>query len=344
MAIPVAFSIFGTKFAKCVVSINNTSINQHFPSILQMLCRSEKSFKVSGIGHLKRLPRVLFGGVSGAALLALMCGLSNPAMAQTQNAASSAGQQRIDAQLKPWYAKVERVEESSVSIVALDSRLKIEACEKPINFDFPFVSHKTVRARCESPQWQYYLQVNAASAVTATNVGVSTNSGAPSSPPPSMDKVAPTQSSASANTPSAALTSPPKTTSNNPGYHTVLTSSQFLKRGTILDPSMFTGTEVAFTPGDNSALSNPKDVAHMELLRDLPANTTLKSFDLKPMVMIKKGQQVLVSIGEGKGFLITVRAESLQDGQLGEQIRLKNTESGRPISAVVTGVNTAKAI
>ena len=346
MAIPVAFSIFGTKFAKCVVSINNTSINQHFPSILQMLCRSKKSLKVSGIGHLKKLPRVLVGGVSGAALLALVCGLSNPAIAQTQNAVTSAGQQRIDAQLKPWFAKVERVEESSVSIVALDSRLKIEACEKPINFDFPFVSHKTVRARCDSPQWQYYLQVNTAPAVATTNVGVSTNSGAPSSTASSMDKAVPTQPSpsASANTASPTLTSPPKNTPNNPGYHTVLTSSQFLKRGTILDPSMFTGTEVAFTPGDNSALSNPKDVAHMELLRDLPANTTLKSFDLKPMVMIKKGQQVLVSIGEGKGFLITVRAESLQDGQLGEQIRLKNTESGRPISAVVTGVNTAKAI
>ena len=342
----MAFSIFGTKFAKCVVSINNTSINQHFPSILQMLCRSKKSLKVSGIGHLKKLPRVLVGGVSGAALLALVCGLSNPAIAQTQNAVTSAGQQRIDAQLKPWFAKVERVEESSVSIVALDSRLKIEACEKPINFDFPFVSHKTVRARCDSPQWQYYLQVNTAPAVATTNVGVSTNSGAPSSTASSMDKAVPTQPSpsASANTASPTLTSPPKNTPNNPGYHTVLTSSQFLKRGTILDPSMFTGTEVAFTPGDNSALSNPKDVAHMELLRDLPANTTLKSFDLKPMVMIKKGQQVLVSIGEGKGFLITVRAESLQDGQLGEQIRLKNTESGRPISAVVTGVNTAKAI
>ena len=342
----MAFSIFGTKFAKCVVSINNTSINQHFPSILQMLCRSKKSLKVSGIGHLKKLPRVLVGGVSGAALLALVCGLSNPAIAQTQNAVTSAGQQRIDAQLKPWFAKVERVEESSVSIVALDSRLKIEACEKPINFDFPFVSHKTVRARCDSPQWQYYLQVNTAPAVATTNLGVSTNSGAPSSTASSMDKAVPTQPSpsASANTASPTLTSPPKNTPNNPGYHTVLTSSQFLKRGTILDPSMFTGTEVAFTPGDNSALSNPKDVAHMELLRDLPANTTLKSFDLKPMVMIKKGQQVLVSIGEGKGFLITVRAESLQDGQLGEQIRLKNTESGRPISAVVTGVNTAKAI
>ena len=342
----MAFSIFGTKFAKCVVSINNTSINQHFPSILQMLCRSKKSLKVSGIGHLKKLPSVLVGGVSGAALLALVCGLSNPAIAQTQNAVTSAGQQRIDAQLKPWFAKVERVEESSVSIVALDSRLKIEACEKPINFDFPFVSHKTVRARCDSPQWQYYLQVNTAPAVATTNVGVSTNSGAPSSTASAMDKAVPTQPSpsASANTASPTLTSPPKNTPNNPGYHTVLTSSQFLKRGTILDPSMFTGTEVAFTPGDNSALSNPKDVAHMELLRDLPANTTLKSFDLKPMVMIKKGQQVLVSIGEGKGFLITVRAESLQDGQLGEQIRLKNTESGRPISAVVTGVNTAKAI
>ena len=107
---------------------------------------------------------------------------------------------------------------------------------------------------------------------------------------------------------------------------------------------MFVGTEVASLPGDMSALSNPKDVVNMELLRDLPANTPLKSFDLKPMVMIKRGQQVIVSVGEGRGFLISIRAESLQDGQLGDQIKLKNTESGRSITAVVTGVNTAKAM
>jgi flagella basal body P-ring formation protein FlgA len=48
--------------------------------------------------------------------------------------------------------------------------------------------------------------------------------------------------------------------------------------------------------------------------------------------------------GEGKGFLITVKAEAQQDGLLGEQIRLKNPESGRSLTAVVTGMNMARGL
>jgi flagella basal body P-ring formation protein FlgA len=58
--------------------------------------------------------------------------------------------------------------------------------------------------------------------------------------------------------------------------------------------------------------------------------------------MIKRGQEVEVSAGAGQGFLITMRAEALQEGTLGEQIRLKNSESGRSLTAVVTGQNTAR--
>jgi flagella basal body P-ring formation protein FlgA len=39
-----------------------------------------------------------------------------------------------------------------------------------------------------------------------------------------------------------------------------------------------------------------------------------------------------------------LRAEAQQDGILGEQIRLKNPESGRSLTGVVTGFNAAKAI
>jgi flagella basal body P-ring formation protein FlgA len=49
-------------------------------------------------------------------------------------------------------------------------------------------------------------------------------------------------------------------------------------------------------------------------------------------------------VGEGKGFLITVRAEAQQDGLRGDQIRLKNPESGRSLTAVVTGMNTARGL
>ena len=339
-----------------------------------MLCRSEKSLKVSGNGHLKKLAQTAFKvGLAGLLArfgLCVLLGLAGTAQAQNTNNAYNPGQAKIDAQLKPWLANIERVNDASITVSLLDYRLKIEPCEKPIAFDFPFASHKTVRARCEAPAWQYYLQVSTSqpgTSVNAANTSVSpVNAGNPAS----------SQTSASVSAPAAASTGPANAvpsktivsatgaessglknvqtdppaaragTQNtmNSGFHTVLTSTQFLKRGTILDPSMFVGTEVALQPSEMAALSNPKDVANMELLRDLPANTPLKSFDLKPMVMIKRGQQVIVSIGEGKGFLISIRAESLQDGQLGDQIKLKNTESGRSISAVVTGVNTAKAM
>ncbi len=331
-----------------------------------MLCRSEKSFKVSGNGHLNKWLQTYFNvGLAGlvarltmAALMGFM-GLIAPSHAQGTTGLNNPGQLKIDAQLKPWFANIEHVSESSVSVSLLDYRLKIEPCEKPISFDFPFASHKTVRARCDSPAWQYYLQVSVNNA-SATNTSTATSSPNPPSPPTTTANTSAPGGSAPSKTPpqpstgaSEAIKStqsdpaPAKPASQNPlntGMHTVLTSPQFLKRGTILEANMFVGTEVALQPSEMSALSNPKDVVNMELLRDLPANTPLKSFDLKPMVMIKRGQLVIVSIGEGKGFLISIRAEALQDGQLGDQIRLKNTESGRSISAVVTGVNTAKAM
>ena len=51
-----------------------------------------------------------------------------------------------------------------------------------------------------------------------------------------------------------------------------------------------------------------------------------------------------MTIGEKSGFLIIVRVEALQDGRMGEQVRLKNTESGRQISGVVTGPSTVKGL
>jgi len=39
-----------------------------------------------------------------------------------------------------------------------------------------------------------------------------------------------------------------------------------------------------------------------------------------------------------------VGVEAQQDGHMGEQIRLKNTESGRLLSGVVTGPNAVRAL
>jgi flagella basal body P-ring formation protein FlgA len=95
---------------------------------------------------------------------------------------------------------------------------------------------------------------------------------------------------------------------------------------------------------DPLAISSLKDVVRAEVVRDIPAGTVLRSYDIKRSLMVKRGQSAMLTVGQGSGFQVTVRVEAEQDGYLGEQIRLKNSDSGRLISGVVTGPNTLKGL
>lgn len=127
-----------------------------------------------------------------------------------------------------------------------------------------------------------------------------------------------------------------------PVLHKVLVSKELLKRGTVISPDMFSEAEMPAAGMENQIISDAKLLKNMQLVRDLTPNTPLRSYDVKTAVLVKRGQEVQVTAGEGQGFSITMRAEALQDGGLGEQIRLKNVESGRSLSGVITGPNAAK--
>jgi flagella basal body P-ring formation protein FlgA len=49
-------------------------------------------------------------------------------------------------------------------------------------------------------------------------------------------------------------------------------------------------------------------------------------------------------VGEKSTFQVVSRVEALQDGRMGEQVRLRNTESGRVISGIVSGPNLVKGL
>jgi len=208
-------------------------------------------------------------------------------------------------QAKSWVAQSQQVPADQLVVAPLDARLKVEPCERAVRFDYPFQNRQSVRARCDAPSWQLFLQV--------------------------------TVRSTTASAPSAAA---------SPGLamRTVWVSTQLLKRGTVIQPGLLQQTTQALPPSDTQLVTDLRDLQNMELLRDWPANTPLRSYDIKPTQLVQRGQQVLVSIGEGRGFQITVRAEAQQDGLMGEQIKLKNIESGRMLSAVVSGPSTAKGI
>ena len=107
---------------------------------------------------------------------------------------------------------------------------------------------------------------------------------------------------------------------------------------------MLEETEQAATGLDNSLFGSLKDLENAEVVRDIPAGTALRSSDVRRALMVKQGQLVMLTISKGSSFAIVARVEALQDGRLGDQIRLKNPESGRLLSGVVTGPSAARGL
>jgi flagella basal body P-ring formation protein FlgA len=121
-------------------------------------------------------------------------------------------------------------------------------------------------------------------------------------------------------------------------------AKRLLQRGTILTPDMLEEVQVSTAQVDTQLLSTMKDVEQAELTRDVMAGQALRSSDVKRAVLVKQGQTVTMAVGEKSTFQILVRMEALQEGRFGEQVKLRNPESGRQVSGVVTGLNTVKGL
>jgi len=85
-------------------------------------------------------------------------------------------------------------------------------------------------------------------------------------------------------------------------------------------------------------------VLHAEVVRDLMSGAPLRSSDIRRATMVRQGQLVTMVVGEKSTFQVVSRVEALQDGRMGEQVRLRNTESGRVISGIVSGPNLVKGL
>lgn len=208
----------------------------------------------------------------------------------------------LQKQAQQWAANHPSFQGKQVQVLPVDPRITVQSCQQNMQFEQPFPNQPAIRVRCAQPAWQLFVNLNTGQPTTPANRG------------------------------SAAA----------PVLHKVLVSKELLKRGTVITPAMFSTAEMPAAGMENQIISEAKLIKNMELVRDLTPNTPLRSYDVKNAVLVKRGQEVQVTAGEGQGFSITMRAEALQEGGLGEQIRLKNVESGRSLYGVITGPNAAK--
>jgi flagella basal body P-ring formation protein FlgA len=242
-----------------------------------------------------------------------------PPVAPSATAASATSpKDKMLLQVRQWVGQNQNTEPAKVEIAPIDPRVNVLECPQPLLIDLPFASRESVRVRCAQPAWQIYLRVQTTAPVT-----------------PAPAATNPAQTAQTAQAPKAAQAAAPVN-------RTTVITRHLIQRGTQLQPAMLEEVSRPTQGLDPQAVSSLQDLIYGEAARDLPAGQVVRSNDIRRAVLVKQGQSALMSVGQGKGFEITVRVEAMQDGRMGEQIRLKNTESGRLLTGTVTGPNAVR--
>ena len=284
---------------------------------MQMLCHNP-------LPPAARQRRWLAAAQAAALSLALALGWAS-ATAQT-TAEAPLSQDNLFKEVGNWMQQTQQLSAGQFDFVPLDSRVKVQPCDRPLVMDLPFATKETVRVRClGTSSWQLYLRANIK------------NSVAKPAPPAAPAAAAPAATAVAATPPKIA-------NSAATARRKVVVGTQFLRAGTVLSAAMLEESEQAATGLDNSLFGSLKDLENAEVVRDIPAGTALRSSDVRRALMVKQGQLVMLTISKGSSFAIVARVEALQDGRLGDQIRLKNPESGRLLSGVVTGPSAARGL
>lgn len=269
--------------------------------------------------HLGRQKR-RFAGV--ASLLALWLMGWATVWAAAPAPAGTTLQDKLLAEVAQWVQQTQQLSPDQFGFVPIDARVQVQSCDRALAMDLPFASRETVRVRClGNPNWQMYVRL----ALKPGNAGAALPS---ASAPAASSPVA--NASASANV--------------NPTMRKVVVAKQLLRAGTVLSAGMLQETEMPAAGLDPQVVGAAKDLENGEMVREIPAGMPLRSHDVRRAVLVKQGQAVVLTIGQSSGFAITARVEALQDGRMGEQIRLKNPDSGRLLSGVVTGPNAARGL
>ena len=193
----------------------------------------------------------------------------------------------------------------NLELAPLDDRIIVPTCEQVLNVDAPFGQATNLRVRCAQPNWQLFVRTRSTLTVA-------------SEPAVEPVDVQPAQ--------------------------WVVVANQHLTRGTRLTPAMLSLRPADETTPTNNALKALEQAVDAELVRDVAAGSPVRRHDVRAAVLVKRGAMVLMSLGNNSALHITVRLKAQTDARMGEQVRLKNMESGREITAKVIGVNEAVAL
>lgn len=115
---------------------------------------------------------------------------------------------------------------------------------------------------------------------------------------------------------------------------TVVRVNRSLARGSILNERDLQELIVQRAPGHLPIINHLEEAIGTALKRPVREGTELQHSMLEAPVIIKRGEQTVIEAGNDQ-FMVRMTGKALQDGAIGEQIRVQNIASKRTIQGEV---------
>ena len=210
-----------------------------------------------------------------------------------------------------WLQSVLETDPANFEVIPPDHRVKILACTEKLLFDFPFNGKETIRAKCPNPTWQFFLRVKTDN--------------------PEIKN----------------LLSPIRQTQKKKNRDTaskeVLFARKNLAAGSIIRENDTETKRVKKNILPVDVYSTFEGLENYEVVKTIKAGSVIRSLNLRPARLVKRGTKVQLKI-LAQGMLVTATVEALEDGHIGQQIKLLNNASGKTVIGVVTGLNEVSGL
>ena len=223
----------------------------------------------------------------------------------------STGRSELISEATIWLQNALQTDAVNFEVVPPDHRIKILTCTDKLLFDFPFTGKETIRAKCPNPTWQFFLRVKTDN-------------------PETKDLLSPVRQTK-------------KKKNQDSPIERVLIARKNLTIGSILreNDTEIRGIKKNTLPVD--FYSTFEGLENYEVVKSIKAGSVIRSLNLRPARLIKRGTRVQFKI-LAQGMLVTATVEALEDGYMGQQIKLLNNASGKTVRGVVTGLNEVSGL
>lgn len=241
----------------------------------------------------------------------------------------------LEEEARQWVVKTYGITPQSVAFAPIDRRIAISPCPEALAIDAPFGGTKTVRVRCTSDvseKWQVFLQ--------------RTDPGAEADRPRQGSAQQTTYGAVTLRSESTASRGRPAAPVPQGAAQTmvVVVAKLNLAAGQALEPEAFALEARTITGNPGNYFLQADGLEFSELVRNVKAGDPIRQRDLKKALLIRRNHLVQFSLSYAPGLQISLQLQAMEDGRIGDQIRLKNPDSGRVLTGLVVGRNLVRGL